>query len=159
MFLFLIVLTMLALLFLPIWEKTDPQTGQSLVLTAFSLSPQAAATPAGGSMEAGVVSRNTVVIAALAVLGALVALYEIFKYKNRLTQMKLGFLNTLVLAGVMGACFYFSTYVGEDLLAPAERGSYQAGFFLPALAMILNVLANRFIKRDDDLVRSMDRLR
>ncbi|MDH3711846.1 MAG: DUF4293 domain-containing protein [Cyclobacteriaceae bacterium] len=31
--------------------------------------------------------------------------------------------------------------------------------YLPAVALILNLLANRFIRRDESLVRSVDRLR
>lgn len=158
-FLLLLILCMLALLFVPIWEKTDPETGYELVLTAFSLAPQAPAAPIADPLGQPVVSRNATLIGALAVLAALIALYEIFQYRNRLRQLQLGLLNSLVLAGVLGTCVYFSTFVGEDLVAPTQRGSFQAGFYLPILAMALNLLANRFIKRDEDLVRSMDRLR
>jgi hypothetical protein len=158
-FLLLLVISMLTLLFIPIWEKTDPETGQVLELTAFSLGPEVPPAPIEDPLGQPVVSRNTTIIGALAVIAALIALYEIFQYRNRLTQLKLGLFNSVVLAGLLGACVYFSTYVGEDLVAPTERGSFEAGFFLPILAMILNLLANRFIRRDENLVRSMDRLR
>lgn len=158
-FLLLLVLSMLVLLFVPIWEKNVPETGQVLELTAFSLAPQVPDAPAEDPLGQPVVARNSTVIGALAVLAALIALYEIFQYRNRLTQLKLGLLNSLVLAGLLGACVYFSTYVGDDMLAPTVRGSFEAGFYLPILAMVLNLLANRFIRRDENLVRSMDRLR
>ena len=73
--------------------------------------------------------------------------------------MKLGLLNSLVMAALMGCAFYFSSYVGEDLIKTQEQGEYLSGFYLPAVGLLMNVLANRFIKRDEDLVRSMDRLR
>lgn len=154
-FLFLIVVAMVCLLFLPIWSKTDTN-GQEYVLSAFSL--MAASTPATAATAAPV-SRTTIAIAILAILAALVALYEIFQYKNRLTQMKLGMLNSLLLAGVLGACFYYASYVAEELINPKTRGEYHAGFYLPVLAMVLNALSNRFIRRDEQLVRSVDRLR
>jgi len=33
------------------------------------------------------------------------------------------------------------------------------GIYLPLIGIIMAVLANRFIKKDDKLVKSMDRLR
>lgn len=148
---FLIVLAMLSLLYLPMWAKVDPATGQEYVLTAYQLGPENAAD--------GAATTNTIFIAILAVAAAAIALYEIFQYKNRLTQMKLGMLNSLVMAGLMGCIFYFSSYVGEDLVKTQTEGDYLAGFYIPAVGLLCNVLANRFIKRDEDLVRSMDRLR
>lgn len=155
-FLFLIAIAMICVLFLPIWSKTDTN-GQEYVLNAFSLAATTAATTSGTT--AASVSKATVAIAVLSILAALVALYEIFQYKNRLTQMKLGFLNTLLLAAVMGSCFYYVNYVGEEMLKSETRGEYEAGFYLPLLALALNALANRFIRRDEQLVRSVDRLR
>lgn len=151
-FLFLIVVAMSAMFFVPIWAKTNPANGQEYVLDAYKLAPAAAT----ASAEA---TTNTIFIAILAGVAGLIALYEIFQYKNRLTQMKLGMLNSLVMAGLMGCGFYFSSYVGEDLVKTPEQGEYLSGFYLPAVGLLLNVLANRFIKRDEDLVRSMDRLR
>jgi hypothetical protein len=37
--------------------------------------------------------------------------------------------------------------------------NYEIGFFLVIIAMICNILANRFIRRDENLVRSADRMR
>ena len=99
------------------------------------------------------------VIAGLAIIIALVALYEIFQYKNRFTQIKLGLLNSLLLAALLGTIFYYSSYVGDALVKTTTPGDYQAGFYLPILGLIVNSLANRYIKRDEDLVRSVDRLR
>ncbi len=155
-FLFLIAVTLICFLFLPIWSKMDAN-GQEYVLNAFSLA--ASSTPSTTGNTAATLSKSTMVIAILAILASLVALYEIFQYKNRLTQMKLGFLNTLLLAGLMGSCFYYVSYVGEEVIKGPGRGEYEAGFYLPLLALALNALANRFIRRDEQLVRSVDRLR
>jgi hypothetical protein len=58
----------------------------------------------------------------------------------------------------IGANYYYSS-VGEQMLNVKLIGTFEAGFYLPTLALILNLLANRFIRRDEQLVRSMDRLR
>ena len=50
-------------------------------------------------------------------------------------------------------------YKGENSLGMESRGLFKPGYFLPLGAMILNSLANRFIKKDEDLVRSVDRIR
>jgi hypothetical protein len=158
-FLLLLILSMLTLLFVPIWEKTDPDAGYRLVLTAFRLAPEEAGVPLEDPLGQPVVAQNSTIIGALAVLAALIALYEIFQYNDRLKQMRLGLFNSLTLAALLGACVYFSVYVGEEAIAPPVQGTYREGFYLPILAMILNLLANRFIRRDEILVRSMDRLR
>ena len=97
-------------------------------------------------------------IAALAVLAVVVALVEIFQYKNRLNQIKLGALNALLMAIALASSWYFS-YQAETWVAPETQGNYDAGFFVLPIALLLNILANRFIRRDDKLVRSVDRLR
>ena len=37
--------------------------------------------------------------------------------------------------------------------------NFDISFFLPIAGIILNMLANRFIRKDEELVRSVDRLR
>jgi glucan phosphoethanolaminetransferase (alkaline phosphatase superfamily) len=158
-FLLILVIAMVSMLFLPIWTKTDPQNGQEVVLNAFSLSTHPAPGAAPGAIANTVIHKNTIAIAILALLAAVVALYEIFQFRNRYTQIKLGLLNSLLLAVLLGTIFYYSSYVGDELVKTNAKGNYQAAFYLPLLALIVNSLANRFIKRDEDLVRSVDRLR
>jgi hypothetical protein len=147
-FLLLLAIAMIVLLFIPIWQETAPQTNQNLELTAFQLTNTAANNT----------STSTIAIGILAIISACVALYEIFQYKNRLTQMKLGMLNTLLIAGLLGAIIYYSLFVGEDI-NPAIEGKREIGFYFPVVALLLNSLSNRFISRDEKLVRSVDRLR
>jgi hypothetical protein len=159
-FLLILVIAMVSVLFLPLWQKTNPATGEEVVLTAFSLMAQPLAVTDGATAAAtSDLGENTMAIAGLTIIIALVALYEIFQYKNRFTQIKLGMLNSLLLAALLGTIFYYSSYVGDELVKTSTPGDYQAGFYLPVLGLIVNSLANRFIKRDEDLVRSVDRLR
>lgn len=150
-FLLLLALAMGSVLFLPIWSKSDPVSGQHLVMTAISLSYA----PSDPGMS---VSTSTWPIAALATASMFVALIEIFQYRNRLRQLQLGLLNLLLIIATIGTSFYY-TSIGEQQLNLKIMGSFEAGFYLPTLALLLNLLANRFIRRDEQLVRSMDRLR
>jgi Domain of unknown function (DUF4293) len=166
-FLALIVLSMVAFVALPLWTKTDPATGEVATLTAFGLSSvrgtQAAASGAISSSQH--TPESVWYIGVLALAAAVVALYEIFQYRNRLLQMKLGLLNSVLIAGTLGALVYTVVYKAEFFLGgtpgqPATLlGDKLPGFWLPIVSLICNVLANRFIKRDDDLVRSSNRLR
>ncbi len=148
-FLLLLALAMGSVLVLPLWHKVDPQSGQELTLSAFSLAFTGANPHSGGS---------TWPIAALAAASAALAVFEIFQFRNRFTQLKIGAVNMLLIVAVIGANFFYSTR-GEILLNVKLEGAYQAGFYLPTLALLLNLLANRFIRADERLVRSMDRLR
>ncbi len=166
-FLFLIVLAMAAFLVLPLWTKTDPATGEVATLTAFSLaSARGAQTAANGAISASQHAPESAwYLGVLAAAAAAVALYEIFQYRNRLLQMKLGLLNSVLIAGTLGALVYTVIYKAEFYLGgtPGEPaavlGDKAPAFWLPMVALVCNVLANRFIKRDDDLVRSSNRLR
>jgi len=64
-----------------------------------------------------------------------------------------------LMAGVLGISLYIATSYGNEMLRPEMEGTYKLGFFLPAFALIFNVLSNRFIRRDEKLVRSVDRIR
>ncbi|WP_242921474.1 DUF4293 domain-containing protein [Pontibacter liquoris] len=158
-FLLLLALAMVAMLFLPLWSKTDATTNETVVLTAWTLKSHIL-NKQGDIVSAGnLPAKSAFIIGMLAIAAAVVALYEIFQYKNRLNQMKLGLLNTLVIAALLGTSFYYAAYVGAEMVKAGNNGAYEAGFYLPMLALLLNALANRFIKRDEDLVRSVDRLR
>lgn len=158
-FLFLVGLCMLLVLFFPLWEKVSIEDQQVVTLTAFSLTHYAIDTTTPDTIPTALSTRQTYYIAILAVLAALVAFYSIFQYHNRLTQMKLGALNSLLMAAVLGVSLYVVTSIGETMLRPDMQGTYKLGFFLPAFALIFNVLSNRFIRRDEKLVRSVDRIR
>jgi hypothetical protein len=94
------------------------------------------------------------ITAGLAFLAVVVSVIEIFSYKNRILQMKLGLFNTLIIFGSVGSAFYF---IYE--LDTVASGSIDIGIFLPVSAIIFNRFAGRYIKKDEDLVRSVDRLR
>lgn len=143
----------------PIWFETSADQAQGMILTAFKTE----VIDFGGTMNQG--DDDTVVsssanwyIAALAVAAGLIALISIFQFKNRLTQMKLGALNALLMAATLGLSYY-NIFQNESSFSPTTQGNISLGFYLPAFAMLLNILSNRFIRKDEKLVKSVDRLR
>lgn len=86
---------------------------------------------------------------------SLLAFVTIFLFKNRQLQFVLGRLNILINLFLLVLLIYLSqTISGETSVS--EKG---IGMFLPILAILLLVLANKAIKKDEDLVKSVDRLR
>ena len=94
--------------------------------------------------------------AILLIAAATIAAMEIGKFENRLLQLKMAALNSLFMMGAIGASVYFAL----DLIKTNQiAGKYGLGLYLPAVAMICNLIANRFIRKDEKLVRDSDRIR
>lgn len=94
--------------------------------------------------------------AVLVVASITISLVEIKRYDNRILQMKLGFLNTLLLAGAMACVAVFTMNLTKQYPMGAKNG---LGMFLIFGAVLCNWLALRFIRRDERLVKDSDRLR
>jgi len=93
--------------------------------------------------------------AILTIASITIIITEIRKYKARVTQMKLGALNSLFLVGVIGSSVYFAT----QLIKEFQGGAYGLGMYLPVVAVVCNLIANYFIRKDEKLVRNSERLR
>jgi len=86
---------------------------------------------------------------------ALLSLISIFSFKNRKFQFVLGRLNIILNFILLGIFVYLLLKPpGESNIS--EKG---VGIFIPILSIVLLVLANKAIKKDEDLVKSVDRLR
>ena len=75
-------------------------------------------------------------------------------YKHRRIQIRLCTLSIL-LSFVLGGIMLYQYYFGSD----QNIRSFQISQFLPALIIVFNILAIYRVKKDEKLVRSMDRLR
>ena len=87
-------------------------------------------------------------------ISALLAIVSIFKYKKRQLQFVLGRIIILINLFLLGILIYLSLNIPGE--ASSEKG---IGMFIPVVAILFAVLANKAIKKDDDLVKSVDRLR
>ncbi len=147
----LVAIAMLAVTALPMWEKSSATLNEKVTLTSFALEHSKAMT--------SVSSSNTMVIALLAIISACIAAFSITQYRKRMLQMTLGLINSILIAVVLGYTFYQVFKVGIPMFEPDNQGSYGAGFIAAVVAMLCNMIANRFIRRDEMLVKSADRMR
>ncbi|GGI58200.1 DUF4293 domain-containing protein [Winogradskyella haliclonae] len=86
---------------------------------------------------------------------ALLSLISIFSFKNRKSQFVLGRLNIILNFILLGVFVYQSLNLSGETLV-SEKG---IGLILPIFSIVFLVLANKAIKKDEDLVKSVDRLR
>lgn len=84
-----------------------------------------------------------------------VSVLTILKYKNRPLQYKLSNIIALLSVFMLGL-FFLLPYTD---LKQGESIKYGFGSFLPILSVIFAFLAAHYIKKDEQLVRSADRIR
>ncbi|MDQ6470699.1 DUF4293 domain-containing protein [Flavobacterium sp. LHD-80] len=90
-------------------------------------------------------------------LSTMLTIISIISYKKRQNQFVMNRLNIILNLILLGLFVYRSLNLsGETVNAVSEKG---IGMFLPIVAIVLLVLANKAIKKDEDLVKSVDRLR
>lgn len=91
----------------------------------------------------------------LFIASAVLSLVSIFRYNNRKSQFVLGRLNIILNFILLGLFVYQSLNVSGEANV-SEKG---IGILLPIFSIVFLVLANKAIKKDEDLVKSVDRLR
>mgnify|MGYP001068066337 CR=1 FL=1 len=96
-------------------------------------------------------------IFAIALLSAITAFATIFLYKNRKLQIRLTIFNILVCIGWYATFAAFVLSYKEQLASNAFNCN--TGAILPLVAIILDLLAIRGIRKDERLVKAADRLR
>jgi len=152
-FLILIVLCMFTLFFVPIWHKVDPATGHAYKMHAWHLQ---AINPV--DKEGQRILIPYIFIGIMASIVIMVALYVLFRYDKFTLQLQLGALNSLLMTGIIGLMVYL-TRQDEARFIKHITGHYQIGFILAIIALIGNLLSNQLIKKDEQLMRSMGRIR
>lgn len=104
------------------------------------------------------VKASLLPILVLSVAGAL-QLFSIFAYRKRRRQMQLVRFSYLTLLLGVGAIWYFTDQNYWTLELAEPDLSYRAGFYLPFVSFAFAWLANRAIRNDEELVKSLDRIR
>lgn len=137
--------------FMPIWVLKTATEKHELYALHYSITQN--------PDTAEVIKKTTyfpyMFVGVLLAAAATLSVMEIRRFDNRMTQMKLGALNSLFLALGLGGAVYFA----NTLLTQFKGGVYGFGLWLPAAAAIFNWLAMRFIRRDERIVRDSQRLR
>ena len=137
--LYLLVATLLSgglVFWLPLW--VDAQKKSFFVLDAFADK-----------------SYLLIGMSVLFFVSALLTFVAIFKFKNRQLQFVLGRLSILINLILLGILVYFS----QNLSGETQVSEKGIGLLIPVFTIVLVVLANKAIKKDEELVKSVDRLR
>jgi glucan phosphoethanolaminetransferase (alkaline phosphatase superfamily) len=146
LFLVLVVISMVVSFFLPIWKIVDAGKEMQLYPLHFS------------TIENGVKTTQYFPFSITAILlmaAATIAIMEIRRFDNRMTQVKLGTLNSLILAGALGSTVYFYNQVTGQY----GYGQFGLSIWIPFIGVACNWLAIRFIRKDEKIVRDSDRIR
>ncbi|GJM61600.1 DUF4293 domain-containing protein [Persicobacter diffluens] len=148
-FLFLVSVLLIAACFFPLWSY-QPEGGDAheLFLTGYQ-----------HIVDAEMVKENLPygLLGMLAIAAATISAISVFQFKDRMKQLKLGYINAFMMLAIMGGGLYFINM--ELMESVGAKGAYGIGFWLVIAAVVCNMAASKFIRKDEELVRSMDRMR
>ncbi len=84
------------------------------------------------------------------------SIFQIFLFKNRKTQLKVG--RAMVLMGSIYTIIALIMMLNFKTTLSADVRNFY-GMIFPVLGVLFVYLANKYIQKDEDLVRSVDRIR
>jgi len=112
--------------------------------------------PSISDLEGKIVLDNSnPIILGIMGLSVFLTLISIMKFKKRQQQFVLNRLTIIFNFVLLGVFVYRSLTISGGTFV-SEKG---IGMLLPVISIVFLVLANKAIKRDEDLVKSVDRLR
>ncbi|MEC3877270.1 DUF4293 family protein [Chryseobacterium salviniae] len=102
-----------------------------------------------------IISEGLPVLDSACVVLVLIGLLSVFSYKNRKRQILLNNISIIINALLVGVLIYWLLNLSGGIQFP-EKGIEP---IFPFIAMICLFIANIYIKKDERLVKSVDRLR
>ena len=102
-----------------------------------------------------VFANNELLISIAFYASAVLAIWSMVQFKNRKSQFVINRLNMILNVFLLGFFVYRSLNLSGET-SVSEKG---IGMLIPVFSIVFLVLANRAIKKDEDLVKSVDRLR
>ena len=154
LFLILFISSIITTFFFPTWQKIEMDDNNEKVKIIVT----------GSISSTNFIENDNIIIydhfyiSGTLIICCLLALYSIFSYKNRLTQIKIGTINSLFTSLVI---FYFlyEVFYNERYIDINDKISFLISFYLIFLAIFFNFLSNRFIRKDELLVSESNRIR
>ena len=143
--LFLASLTLFLLLILPILTKTT-SSGEIWLQVG------------GIYQKNGNLTQKTETYSALfggTILAGLICLASIFSFNNRTLQKRIVLLSILIILLLIAFTFNYALNIPGGI----DGATYNAGAYMPILSVVFCALAFRGIRKDEQLIRSADRLR
>ena len=154
LFLILYIGALVFTFFFPVWQKislNDETNSIEIIVTGYI---------SGVDFNNGDTSILYVnfIISGLVIISCILAAFSIFSYKNRLNQIKLGALNSFI-TSLLIIYFLYDIFYNAQYININDKISFLISFYLIFLAIFFNFLANRFIRKDELLVRESERIR
>ncbi|MBO0590289.1 DUF4293 domain-containing protein [Cellulophaga sp. E16_2] len=100
-------------------------------------------------------AKDDVLISGAFFVSAILALVSVGLYKKRQNQFVANRLNMILNLFLLGFFVYRSLNLSGEI-SVSEKG---IGMLIPIFSIVFLVLANKAIRKDEDLVKSVDRLR
>ena len=104
---------------------------------------------------AEVFANNEMLLSIAFYASAVLAIWAMVQFKKRKSQFVINRLNMILNVFLLGFFVYRSLNLSGETLV-SEKG---IGILIPVFSIIFLALANKAIKKDEDLVKSVDRLR
>ena len=95
----------------------------------------------------------------LASVSIILSIVTIIRFKNRKNQLSFTWLNILLCIGLQAWLFIRVNNFRSDPVNANIAGHYWIGTFLPLAVLLLLFMAKAGIRKDEKLVKSLDRLR
>lgn len=146
-FLALVVLSMVLGIFFPIWTGEANGEIHKLFPLHYSVYRDGVAAPKYFPYS---------ITAILMMAAATIAFIELRRYDDRILQIKLGTLNSVVLMITMISAVLLAN---QMINANPTNWAYGYGLYIPFVGVTFNWLAVRMIRKDEKKVRDSDRIR
>ncbi|TWP30866.1 DUF4293 family protein [Apibacter muscae] len=85
----------------------------------------------------------------------ILSFFSLFSFKKRKIQMKINYLNIIINVMLISYMVYHLLSSPGGVLSPMKG----VEFFVPVLLIILLAMANKYINKDEKLIKSVDRFR
>ena len=102
---------------------------------------------------------STIYLSLISLAGAALTIFVIFLYKNRPLQATLSAVNSLFITIFIGLTLLMAIPKCKEIIMSQGDGTYLWGFYLAPIILLANFVANRLIRKDEALVKSVDRIR
>ncbi len=107
-----------------------------------------------GIVKNGTIHENGIAITLFTTLILLLHVFAALIYKKRILQTRVLVFTILLMLGLFGLFYFFTFYSFDD-----AQVSFKIAVVFPLIAVILDYLAIRNIRKDEALIRSIDRIR
>jgi hypothetical protein len=111
--------------------------------------------PAITDGDAVIIDRNEVLVFGLIFGSIALTIISILSFKKRQFQFVLNRLSIILNFVLLGVFVYRALSISGETLV-SEKG---IGVLIPIISIVFLVMANKAVKKDEDLVKSVDRLR